>query len=81
MIFIENLISKLDNYEKYLNQKDIKMLIYYSISYSYTNKKYIETNILLKLILNNEFLIEKKDAFLFNILIYAILTNTNLKVI
>lgn len=56
------------------------MLIYYSIVYTYDTKKYFETNLLLKLILNNEFLIEKKDAFLFNILTYAILTNTNLKV-
>jgi len=51
------------------------MLVYYYISMSFDYKKYEECNEILKLVLANETFSSKKDAFLFNIHIFAVLTN------
>jgi len=51
------------------------MLIYYFIVLSFEFKKYEQCNDILKLVFSNEIFTNKKDAFLFNIHIFAVLIN------
>ena len=51
------------------------MIINYFILMSFESKNYSECNEILKLLLSNESYNLKKDAFIFNIHIYAVLTN------
>lgn len=65
---------------KYIDSKSLKMLVYYFISKSFDSKKYEECNDILKLVLSNEFFNKKKDAFFYNIHIFAVLSNYYLEV-
>jgi hypothetical protein len=68
-------MKNIDYSSKYIDTKNLKMLVYYFISVAFEKKKYNECNEILKLVLSNDSFNNKKDAFIFNLHIFAILTN------